>query len=497
MHSNSASIIIHPKKHHDHQNHMLREDMKIKLTNLNNPQTKPPALFIAHFLIFIFLSSCMGITQASPSESIKIDWSKQLKKYQILSSKRNSDEHFKEVADRYRQLIKKRRSERRKSIIAIDESTTAYDEARPIEFINDDILDNWNSQTQLDNAFISARDSQFIPWKYSLISKYRRPTWLFPYDGCHVRAEQLKDKFNEYGFPEVKKIFVFGDLSFNTKNSLLGKVQWWFHVAVATKFNDQIYVFDPAIDASKILPLEDWGSSFNQPIEALTFSICNKNTYIPFDGCNNPEPIDQQEYEKVQTSYLFLESINLVTLGRNPLIELQDNPPWRKPVHVWQTNRRGMKGDIYIHYNKAIGKAEYFQLVNVNFWGQYGDFPNNQQNNHYWKYLGNDAPQNYLQPLKTTTDQKNNHKAGDIFITRSHSEVEYYRLIEFQEDGSLADFPSDQQDNPYWEYLGNDYPIELKNDPEQVTQQLTGEVGSIFKYQNPIAHTVEYFRLSI
>lgn len=265
----------------------------------------------------------------------------------------------------------------------------------------------------------------------------------------------------------MKKIFVFGDLSFKTANSITGKAEWWFHVALAAKFDDQIYVFDPAINPNQILLLEDWASSFNLPLADLDLALCHRDTYIPYDSCDQPQRVNQKEFARVQNTYLFLEWLNIVSLGRNPLLELQEYPPWRQPIYAWRYNRKGMIGNIYINYNESTKEIEYFKLINLDSWGRYDKFPSDKQNNFYWEYIGNTLPFGYLQKPKRVDDERLRYKIGDVFVHENSylAETEYYMLAATLSDGGLARFPANQQDNYYWKFLGNTYPIQLKGNP--------------------------------
>ena len=420
----------------------------------------------AMLLVFVCFASVN--VQAGTPEKIKY-WLEKLKEYQLLSSTRKYYENYQDVAERYRQYVNKKRKKVYSFSIEA-EPDSAYDLAKPLDYLDTSKLqDNWINKTQLDNAFISARDSQFITWKNKMVSYKRRPTWMFPYDGCHVRAEQVKNKFNEFDFPDFKKVFVFGDLKFNTSNSLIGKSQWWFHVAITAKVNDIVYVIDPAINPSKVLTIEDWANQLG-PIDELTFSICEKDTFIPFDNCINPKPVDPQEFAKTQTSYLVLEWLNILTLKRNPLLELQEHPPWRKQLFAPNKSSRGQVGQVYMNYNETSEEIEYFELVKTNLWGFYGKFPTNQQDNENWRYLGSQLESPYLRKLKSLENYMGRYNIGDIFTNSNQTtgETEYFMLASFDSNNSVVELPINQKDSRYWKYLGNDYPIQLKVTDETV-----------------------------
>ncbi len=97
-------------------------------------------------------------------------------------------------------------------------------------------------------------------------------------------------------------------------------------------------------------------------------------------------------------------------------------------------------------------------------------------------------------------DRKGN--IGDIFIySNPHNEdIEYFRLKQFGSDDRYWYFPTDKQDNQYWEYLGTDYPevkeFEIFNTFNKWgSNDRKGNTGDIFIYSNPYNEDIEYFRL--
>ena len=136
----------------------------------------------------------------------------------------------------------------------------------------------------------------------------------------------------------------------------------------------------------------------------------------------------------------------------------------------WGANdRKGNTGDIFIYNNPYNGDIEYFRLRQLGSDDRYWYFPTDKQNNYYWEYLGTDYPEVKEFELFNTfnrwgaNDRKGN--IGDIFIYSDpyNGDIEYFKLKQLGSDDRYWYFPTDKQNNYYWEYLGTNYPdIEKK-----------------------------------
>ena len=192
-------------------------------------------------------------------------------------------------------------------------------------------LPQWKNFRDMENAFYYVRDLRFLDWTYQGEDFPRRSTWLYPDDGCFARAEliitNLEDKKNRDPIPY--KVFVFGNLEVETINSPDGYVSWWYHVVPITAYNNEYYVFDPAIDAERPLTLEEWLGTMGSNINKLKIAVCNAHTVFPDDDCYSPDIHSKSTILYYQNYFLSSEWQRVKILGRNPIDELGNNPPWR------------------------------------------------------------------------------------------------------------------------------------------------------------------------
>jgi hypothetical protein len=177
------------------------------------------------------------------------------------------------------------------------------------------------------HSFREVRDQRFL--RTSVFSSFpRRISWLYPDDGCFVRAELMEHLLEKSGFPTGAKIFAFGDLKIKTENSPQGSVGWWYHVAIAFKMKNKVFVFDPAIEPRWPLLMEEWTSQMSEDPSSVSFSICHRNTTGPFDDCHNPKIRPLSFIEELQQDYLEMEWDRVVSMERDPKKVLGDEPPW-------------------------------------------------------------------------------------------------------------------------------------------------------------------------
>lgn len=189
-------------------------------------------------------------------------------------------------------------------------------------------LPEWPT-SQYSRAFQKVRDTRFIrdPRKQGFL---RRSSWLFPDDGCFARAGLAVQNLKRWGYQKPPgKVFIFGDLNVRTQNSPDGYVMWWYHVVPAMKTGNRVVVFDPAIEPSRPLMLEEWVKTMTPNAQSVTVAFCNPASYVPSSGCLDATDDDRVAYED-QLMYLGLEWDRLIRLKRNPSKELGDFPPWLK-----------------------------------------------------------------------------------------------------------------------------------------------------------------------
>ncbi len=187
----------------------------------------------------------------------------------------------------------------------------------------------WPDRVQMEYVFEKIRDLRFL-LTYEQPLFLRRISWLYPDDGCHVRAAMTNKKLEEWELPRLSKLFIFGDLNVKTSNSFNGYVEWWYHNVPVAQKNGVVYVFDAAIEPSRPLPLNDWVRLMGVGTNELTASLCDSYTYSPWDRCYKPNPNVEKGAEADQTVFLSEEWHQIEALGRQPDKELGEFPPWKK-----------------------------------------------------------------------------------------------------------------------------------------------------------------------
>eukprot|EP00741_Cyanophora_paradoxa_P015243 tig00020851_g14713.t1 len=125
----------------------------------------------------------------------------------------------------------------------------------------------------------------------------RRISWLYPDDGCMVRAELVRMKAVERGLPMPAKVFSFGSLAVKSENAPVGEkhIYWGWHVAALVRVNGVLMAIDPSIEYEPMMPLQRWYDLQTQgpvagPLEGA--SICHGYSYDPDSECepSRPEP---------------------------------------------------------------------------------------------------------------------------------------------------------------------------------------------------------------
>lgn len=179
----------------------------------------------------------------------------------------------------------------------------------------------------INELFTNIRDPRFI--KSTPFD--RRPSFLFPDDGCFARSEVMSQHIEKLYKFKPSKIFAFGDLEVETPNTPYGVVTWWYHVAPVIQYNGENYVFDPSIEAHAPLKVQEWISKMG-PLEgnkAIKIAICDSNSYSPEELCENDSGYGIQNALEDQKHYFSLEWRRLIQLKRDPEMELKDSPPWK------------------------------------------------------------------------------------------------------------------------------------------------------------------------
>ncbi len=185
----------------------------------------------------------------------------------------------------------------------------------------------WGGAIEMNTRFARVRDHRWMTERVRP-NFLRRPSWMFPDDGCYARAALAIKMFSQWKTSVPKKVFVFGDLTVRTKNSPVGSVSWWYHVAPIVEVNGLKYVLDPSIEPHYPLTLLQWLSRMSHRPDELEVAICGSGTYSPYDNCRKKTDGQELMARRDQGAFLGLEWHRLEDLKRSPEQELGDNPPW-------------------------------------------------------------------------------------------------------------------------------------------------------------------------
>ncbi len=184
------------------------------------------------------------------------------------------------------------------------------------------------SNRQLLEAFQAARDERvYVQKGYPAFP--RRATWLFPYDGCWVRAASAAQSIERLGRIRPGKIFVFGPLRFRTRFDSKGIVYWWYHVAAAYRIGNEAVVLDPTVDPHNVLTMHDWISRMTKDPRNTKVSVCDTYSYSTGSRCIGGSNRQERWLPGQIQSYMRKERIEVREVGLNPEAVLGDNPPWK------------------------------------------------------------------------------------------------------------------------------------------------------------------------
>ncbi len=206
-----------------------------------------------------------------------------------------------------------------------DTGTSAYDSAVRLADLDPSALPEWSAD-DLAAGFTLVRDTRFLDQGDGFV---RRPSFLYPEDGCFARAEAMDFELERAGYARPGNVFSFGNLSVATRNTPWGGVSWWYHVAPAVRVGDTVYVLDPSIEPRQPIALASWLARQQTNGEPVSVSACSPFAFQPSYACDQT-PFDESARSVVYTQsyYLGLEWNRQIELGRDPYEALGDRPPW-------------------------------------------------------------------------------------------------------------------------------------------------------------------------
>ena len=192
-------------------------------------------------------------------------------------------------------------------------------------------LPEWtHGESKLLRVFRAARDERIYAHG-SAVDFKRRALWLYPYNGCFVRASHIAMSFERQGWPRPGKIFAFGDLRQRTQYDPRGTVFWSYHVGAAFRIGDVTWVLDPAVEAERPLTVAEWLSRISDDIYATRIKLCDTFAYTPINACTGGGRAQERSVVKHLTEYLPDEWSRLERAGWKPERVLGEEPPWSQP----------------------------------------------------------------------------------------------------------------------------------------------------------------------
>lgn len=247
-----------------------------------------------------------------------------------ISAKRKLNQSFDRVAQ---QLFNEKLGNRHLDFFNQPESNSAYFSMKSLEHLDYSKVSEIYTSHGLTQIFSKVRDSRFLQDDQHENFK-RRLSWLYPDDGCFVRAELMNFLVDEIDSEKLQQVFIFGDLKVKTDNSPNGFVGWWYHVAPITKVNNKYYVLDPAINHHGPTELTSWIEK-QVDTQKAQLTICNGDVTSPFDinchGTANPEKEYSASLQSMQY-YLDREWERQKELLRDPYRVLGNDPIWQEVV---------------------------------------------------------------------------------------------------------------------------------------------------------------------
>lgn len=198
---------------------------------------------------------------------------------------------------------------------------TPWDKAQDLTQINFKSVYNLGNLENLRTVFSFLRDTRFIENFQSPIQR-RRISWMYPDDGCYVRAEMMSRLTLENRMPPVMKLFVFGNLAVRSPNHPERMVRWWYHVAPVYRVGQQVFVIDPAVEPRRPLTVMEWRERISEESDIRQFALCQTHAFDPDDSCDTPKAIDREYLEDYQRQFQNFEWDRILRLGRDPYREL-------------------------------------------------------------------------------------------------------------------------------------------------------------------------------
>lgn len=186
------------------------------------------------------------------------------------------------------------------------------------------------SVENMQTAFSSVRDRKNLHW-LKMPESPRRNTYLYPIDGCFMRAALMNKNLKANRIKPLPKIYVFGNLNIKTRYTKSGTAAWYFHVALIARVGKDEYVFDPSMDYDKPMRMDSWLGAMGVNRTNSELRICDADNYSPYEPCVGGHGFYEEIYLSSDVEqYLSAEWYNLINIGLDPQKLLGENPPWEK-----------------------------------------------------------------------------------------------------------------------------------------------------------------------
>ncbi|MES2854848.1 MAG: protein-glutamine glutaminase family protein [Bdellovibrionota bacterium] len=156
----------------------------------------------------------------------------------------------------------------------------------------------------------------------------RRATWLYPRDGCYVRASHSAQSCARAGYERPGKIFAFGSLRLVTPFASGGVQYWSYHVAAAYRIGSTAVILDPVLDPHTPLTLSQWIAKMKYRNAAVKVSVCDTWAYGVNHRCLGGTSKAERSFAYHTKKFLPLEWNNVRARGYDPFKVLGDQPPW-------------------------------------------------------------------------------------------------------------------------------------------------------------------------
>jgi hypothetical protein len=185
------------------------------------------------------------------------------------------------------------------------------------------------TMAEMQEAFEYVRDRKTFRWQ-QMQKTTRRTTFLYPQDGCFLRAALMNRAMQTRYVLPLPKIYVFGNLAAHSEFDKNKTIYWYFHVALATKVGSDLFVIDPSLNYYHPLLLSEWLALMGVDELSAEVRLCDPNSYSPFDRCVGSDGTMENQFRDNHLQYyLGVEWNNLVKLGFNPYELLGEAPPWK------------------------------------------------------------------------------------------------------------------------------------------------------------------------